>query len=116
MCYNVMYTANIFRAAQKIREKAKKNANRLLKLEWMASAILRYYLHVRYLLIREIFNCAGGDMVLPIFNEYIFKERFDLHWQGPHKIKQEYLTKSPFNKDMEGKMGKRFSLSFDESN
>jgi hypothetical protein len=63
---------------------------------------------VRYLLIREIFGCSGSHIVLPIFNEYIFKERFDLHWQ-------EYLTKSPFDKDMEGKMGKRYSLSFDES-
>jgi hypothetical protein len=116
LCYNIVYAVNVFRVIQKMcREKTKKYTDRLKKVKWTATTILQYYLHVQYIFIKEILSCVGGPMVLPIFNEYIFKEQFDLHWQDPLKIKQEYLTKSPFNEDMEDKMGKRYHLSFNES-
>ena len=116
LCYNIVYETCTYEILTKIGKQTKKKSfkKHIENSAKSASALLRHHLCVRRQIIGEILNCAGEGwpLQLNVFNEYIFKERFDLHWEEPHKINPLYLTKSPFDNDMRSAMGKQRNFTF----
>ena len=72
------------------------------------SAILKYQLYSRGLIIEDIFAQKGMDIMrLHTFDEYIIKEHFDLHWVPAEELDfyskepASWIGASPFNPDVD---------------
>jgi hypothetical protein len=99
LCYTVVYHKCMHNALNTLSKQ--KDFPSARDCARSISAILKYYLYCRGKIIEEIFSMKGRDFkTLPTFDEYIIKERWDLHWTDHSMIKGQdgakYLGKSPF--------------------
>ena len=74
------------------------------------SAILKYQLYCRARIIEDIFSKKGSNFdTIPVFDEYIIKERWDLHWIEPEKYGTapgaRYHGMSPFDEEVAKALG-----------
>jgi hypothetical protein len=113
LCYNIVYH-KCLHAALKVLEQepgyphARSSAR-------SASAVLKYNIYCRGKIIEEIFSLQGMEFnTLRTFDEYIIKERWDLHWVDPADMVSgttpgvEFLGRSPFDVDVEEALGNIF--------
>jgi hypothetical protein len=113
LCYNIVYFKCLHASLKVLeREGGYKYARDTSRT---ASAILKYNLYCRGKIIEEIFSLQGAQFDnLPTFNEYIIKERWDLHWTEPAELEVgtspgiDYLGCSPFEKDVVDALGNVF--------
>jgi hypothetical protein len=109
LCYQVVYHRNVYRvlrtAVGQLRPGIAKEA---LTCNFnSASARLKYFVYARRMILEEIFSTKGQvDPDLPIFNEFIIKNRFDYSWDTDDEArKREHIFKDPFSDEMEPLMG-----------
>jgi len=79
LCYTIVYYKVMHQA---LSTSGHPNANTVQSGKRSTSTMLKYHLYCHGLIIEEIFNQKGKKkwFKLPTFDEYIIKERFDLHW------------------------------------
>jgi len=106
LCYTIVYHKEMQRTMAKISRKKEPGTSR--DLSRSLSAILKYQLYSRGLIIEDIFAQKGMDIMrLHTFDEYIIKERFDLHWVPAEaldfrsKEPASWIGASPFNPDVD---------------
>ena len=77
------------------------------------SAVLKYQLYCRARIIEEIFSKKGSFFdTIPVFDEYIIKERWDLHWTEPEEYGKTRgaacFGMSPFDEEVAKALGKSY--------
>ena len=77
------------------------------------STVLKYSLYSHGKIIEEIFANKGHEFdTISTFDEYIIKERWDLHWVDPSEMAKykgaSFLGRSPFDDDVMKALGKFF--------
>jgi hypothetical protein len=113
LCYLVVYYRNSHMSFRFLSESEdlSKDEREMARLSMKsAGAMLRYYILARRLIILELLgqrhNPEWTDSPLPLFNEYIIKERFDWHWDLPTDPKElAYFDEDPFGDEMKDLMG-----------
>jgi hypothetical protein len=110
LCYNVVFFWNVYLIllhtndavhAKPITDRRECYAFTLGESLESTSAKIRYYVHVRKILVEELLSCKGRDWALPKFDEYIIKERFDYHARSTEELREsEYADCDPFDADM----------------
>jgi len=84
LCYTIVYYKVMHQALGK---SGHRNDKVVQSGKQSTSTMLKYYLYCRGLIIEEIFNQKGkAYFELPTFDEFIIKERFDLHWLEDEEI------------------------------
>jgi hypothetical protein len=79
LCYTIVYYKVMHIT---IRKCGHPNQQAVQSARKSISSMLRYHLYCRGLIIEELFEQKGKEVFkLPIFDEYIIKDRFDLHWE-----------------------------------
>jgi hypothetical protein len=112
LCYSIVYQKCLHESLKVLeREGGYQHARSCAR---SASAILKYKIYCRGKIIEEIFSLQGSQFeVLPTFDEYIIKERWDLHWDDPADLVGtvkgvEFLGRSPFDEDVVDALRKIF--------
>jgi hypothetical protein len=112
LCYTIVYHKCLHDSLKLLeREGGYKYARNCAR---SASTILKYNIYCRGKIIEEIFSLQGSQFeVLPTFDEYIIKERWDLHWVDPAELVGtvegvEFLGQSPFVEDVADALRKLF--------
>jgi hypothetical protein len=113
LCYNIVYH-KCLHAALKVLEQ-ERGYPHARSCARSVSAILKYNIYCRGKIIEDIFSLQGMQFdKIPTFDEYIIKERWDLHWVDPADMilgttpGVEFLGRSPFDEDVEEALGKIF--------
>jgi hypothetical protein len=103
LCYHIIYHKEMHQALRRVG----KGYPNIRKALHSLSSILKYNLFCQGLIIEEILGQKGSrNMELPTFDEYIIKERFNLHWTPILSIPMgdkepgSYLGWSPFDEDI----------------
>jgi hypothetical protein len=99
LCYTIVYHQSMYQAQDGLDPKEWPSAQLYSR---SVGAILKYYLYCRGKIIEEIFSMKGREFgMLPTFDEFIIKERWDLHWVAladlPKMEQAEHLGSDPFS-------------------
>jgi hypothetical protein len=105
LCYNIVYHKCLHTALKVLEQEG--GYPHACSCARLASAILKYNIYCRGKIIKDIFSLQGMQFdTLPTFDEYIIKERWDLHWVDPADMVLgttpgiEFLGHSPFDQDV----------------
>jgi hypothetical protein len=111
LCYTIVYHKCLHNSLKLLEREGGFKLARSCALS--ASAILKYQIYCRGKIIEEIFSLQGSQFhTLPTFDEYIIKERWDLHWIDPADMILgrtqgiQFLGRSPFDSDVVNALGK----------
>jgi hypothetical protein len=111
LCYTIVYHKCLHNSLKLLEQEGGFKHARSGALS--ASAILKYQIYCRGKIVEEIFSLRGSQFqTLPTFDEYIIKERWDLHWVDPADMilgrtrGVEFLGRSPFDDDVVNALGK----------
>ena len=111
LCYTIVYHKAMHSALCTLTHSKRPKYQEARNCARSVSAILKYNLYTRGKIIEEIFTKRGSNFdTLPTFDEYIIKERWDLHWVELSKLGKftgaEYLGRSPFDEDVADALSK----------
>ena len=111
LCYTIVYHKAMHAALCTLSRSKRPKYPEARNCARSVSAILKYNLYARGKIIEEIFTKRGSKFdTLPTFDEYIIKERWDLHWVELSELGKftgaEYLGRSPFDEDVADALSK----------
>jgi hypothetical protein len=109
LCYNIVYNRAMVKATNQV--KGGKVVQRwALDIHDMSARKLRYYLYVRRAIMEEIALNTSENSVLKTFNEYVIKERFDLHFDAEGFKKSRHRLMDPLAPESQKAMGKAHAI------
>jgi hypothetical protein len=125
LCYEIAYLKTLYASCTTIQSRFARRAKTghlqtsadrlLLKVMGNVSAQFRYYVHARGRICEEIFRQAGQggeDWDIPVFKEFLLKERFDAHWV-PSEPYLNHEGQDPFSDEMKKHMSE-FSIHINQ--
>ena len=102
LCYTIIYHLCMYKVLKSLN-----TDDHAQSCACSVSTILKYNLYCHGMIIEEIFLKKGLEFQrLATFNEYIIKERWDLHWTNLTNVQpadgtpESYLGQSPFAADV----------------
>jgi hypothetical protein len=111
LCYTIVYHKLMHTALCTLARSKRPRYPEARNCARSVSSILKYNLYARGKIIEEIFTKRGPNFnTLPTFDEYIIKERWDLHWVPLSELGKltgaEFLGCSPFDEEVVDALGK----------
>jgi hypothetical protein len=107
LCYTIVYQRNAYLTLQTAIQPANKNTKGVLTSNFHSvAALLKYLLYARGMIIEEMLSMKGQMVItLPIFDEFIIKDRFDYCWEFEDDLRtQPHIFKDPFSDEMKEHM------------
>jgi len=112
LCYQTVYFRNAFAVLGNAIKPMKGDFEEALIMHRdSVGAILKYLLYARGMIIEELLSKKGQiNPTLPLFNEYIIKNRFDYSWDSDEESRtREHMFEDPFSDEMRPHMRMSFS-------